>query len=73
MDVISTINIRTFKDKNFTIKINLSLYLSLGFGSRLRSCISYGTQKCYIEYYSIINVLNSQGLKLPRQILLPSL
>lgn len=48
---ISAISIRPFSDNGFVLKMNLKLYLFLGFGTRLRGCISYGTQKCYADIY----------------------
>lgn len=57
MDRISAISIRSFSDKGFVLKMSLKLYLSLGISRRLKGCISYGTQKCYVD----INILKDAG------------
>lgn len=57
MDRVSTINIKAFSDNGFVLKINSKLYLSLGFSRKLKCCVSYGTQKCYV----FINISEDAG------------
>lgn len=53
----STINIKALNDKDSMLKINSKLCLALGLEGKMKGCLSYGTQKCYVD----IEILKGAG------------